>query len=255
MLDLPTIFDDLPQFAATCGILFLAEFVYVLFGFGAGLISVGLLAALFGELRDVVVLLLLVNLLPELFVVTRLRREVIWRGVAFIGVGMAIGVPTGTWLLQTIDTTVLLAAFGGFLVLAGAALLAAPKKAGIRWPWFAAPITGLVSGVLGGLFGTGGPPLIFYYRLGGVAKATFRGNLMAIFLMVTAVRLPSYALGGLITAPRLVSALAVLPAVLLGAYLGHRIQLNMPESAFQRLVAISLVPMGVLLLVRGWVQG
>ena len=60
---------------------------------------------------------------------------------------------------------------------------------------------GLSSGLLTGLFGTGGPPLVLYYQLSGADKAAFRGNLMAIFLLMTLVRVPSYAGMGLITAP------------------------------------------------------
>ncbi len=106
--------------------------------------------------------------------------------------------------------------------------------------WVAGPI-GLISGVLTGLFGTGGPPLILYYRLQGVDKAAFRGNLMAIFLLMTVVRVPSYAVFGLITAPRMWSALAVLPAVILGALIGNSIHLRIEEDTFRRLVSAALL--------------
>ena len=52
----------------------LAEAVYVLFGFGAGLIAVGSLAMVMRQVTDVVVLLLLTNLPPELYVVGTERR-------------------------------------------------------------------------------------------------------------------------------------------------------------------------------------
>ena len=116
--------------------------------------------------------------------------------------------------------------------------------------WIAGPI-GVLSGVLTGLFGTGGPPLILYYQLQGVDKAAFRGNLMAIFLLMTAVRVPSYAVFGLITAPRMWSALAVMPAVLLGALIGNSIHLRIEETTFRRLVSAALLAIGILLLVPG----
>ena len=109
---------------------------------------------------------------------------------------------------------------------------------------------GLVSGVLTGLFGTGGPPLIFYYQLRGSDKAAFRGNLMAIFLLMTAFRLPSYAAFGLITEPRVWSSLALVPAAILGALAGDRIHLRTDEATFRRLVSAALVVIGVTLLAR-----
>jgi uncharacterized membrane protein YfcA len=68
---------------------------------------------------------------------------------------------------------------------------------------------------------------------------------------MTAVRVPSYAVFGLITAPRMWSALAVMPAVLLGALIGNSIHLRIEETTFRRLVSAALLLIGLLLLVPG----
>jgi uncharacterized membrane protein YfcA len=47
------------------------------------------------------------------------------------------------------------------------------------------------------------------------------------------------------------SALAVLPAVILGALIGNRIHLRIEESTFRRLVSAALLLIGLLLLVPG----
>jgi uncharacterized membrane protein YfcA len=250
LLDL-TFFASLPQYLAACLVLLFAEAVYVLFGFGVGLIAVGVLAMVMPEaIQDVVVLLLLTNLPAEVFVVTRSWRSIVWRGVLLICVGMAVGVPVGSAVLSWGRPDFVLVVLGGFLLLAGLAFLLLPARTSVRWPTWSSPVAGLLSGLLGGMFGTGGPPLIFYYRLSGLDKAAFRGNLMAIFLLVTLVRLPSYGVMGLITTERLWSALAVIPAVATGALLGHKIHLELEEVTFQRLVAVGLVLLGLLLLLR-----
>jgi uncharacterized membrane protein YfcA len=74
---------------------------------------------------------------------------------------------------------------------------------------------------------------------------------MAIFLLMTLVRVPSYGALGLITAPRLWSSLAVLPAVLVGAVVGQRIHLRIGDDQFRRMVSAALVVIGLLLLVPG----
>lgn len=250
MSELPLVFTSLWQLVATCLVMILAEGVYVMFGFGAGMIAVGALAMVMPEVQDVVVLVLLVNLPPELFVVNRAWRQISWTGVGLVAVGLAIGVPAGAQILKLAEPTFILILLGAFLVVAGGAFLVVPDRLRVNWPKWTAPPVGLFSGVLAGLFGTGGPPLIFYYQLSGIPKAVFRGNLMAIFLVVTAIRLPVYAAGGLITVPRLFSAVAVMPAVLLGAWLGHRIHVELEEGAFRRLVSMALVLIGLMLLVR-----
>jgi len=244
-----TVFATPAQFAAVCLVLVVAEAVYVLLGFGAGLVSVGALALLVPDLRDVIVLLLLVNLPAELFVVATSWREVAWRGVALLTTGVAIGIPIGTWVLRVGDPRGLLLALGATLVIVGLVFVRLPTVELRRTPrWLPLPI-GAVSGVLTGLFGTGGPPLVLYYRFVGVGKTEFRGNLMAIFLAMTAIRVPSYAGMGLITAERLWSGAAVLPAVLFGAWIGHHLHLGVAEPTFRRLVAVALVVLGVLLVV------
>jgi uncharacterized membrane protein YfcA len=251
VLGIETVFISPLQFAAVCVVLIVAEAVYVLLGFGAGLVAVGALALLVPDLRDVVVLLLLVNLPAELWVVAISWRDIAWRGVALLVVGVAVGIPLGAAWLSTGDPRVLLTMLGGVLVVAGVGFLGSPEAHPNRWPrWVAIPV-GLVSGVLTGLFGTGGPPLVLYYRLSGADKAVFRGSLMAIFLAMTVIRVPSYAGMGLVTAERLWSGAFVMPAVLVGAAIGDRIHLTVSEPTFRRLVAAALVVLGVVLLAGG----
>jgi len=240
------------EFLVVCLVLVVAEAIYVLLGFGAGMIAVGSLALLLPDVRDVVVLLLLVSLPAELLVVATSWREISWRGVALLMVGIAIGIPIGGYVLGTGSPELLLRLLGLLLVAVGGVFLLSPATRKRPWPAWVGPPVGLASGLLTGLFGTGGPPLVLYYQLSGIDKAAFRGNLMAIFLFMTLVRVPSYAGLGLITTERLWSGLLVLPAVLVGAWIGHRLQLQIDERTFRRLVSIALVALGgVLLFPRG----
>jgi uncharacterized membrane protein YfcA len=245
-----TIFHSPLEFLATCAILVVAQIVYVLFGFGSGLIAVGSLALIFPEIKDVVVMLLLVNLPAELLVVGQARREIRWRPIAGLGTGIALGIPLGAWILHASDPRVVLTILGWFLVAVGILFVRLPSGGRVQPPDWTAPPTGLLSGLLTGMFGTGGPPVIVWYHLSAVSKAAFRANLMTIFLLMTFVRLPSYLIGGLVTAPRLWSSLAVMPAVLAGAWLGHRLHIRISEPVFRRLVSGLLAVLGAVLLIR-----
>jgi hypothetical protein len=245
-----TIFGSPLEYLACCGVLFVAQAIYVLFGFGAGLIAVGGLALIVADLRDVVVLLLLVSLPAELSVVVASRRRIRWRAAAVLGAGIVAGIPLGTAILRRGEPSFLLSLLGATLVGVGLIFLVLPRERHVRWPVWSEPPLGLLSGTLTGLFGTGGPPLIVYYHLAGWDKAAFRGQLMALFLMMTFVRVPAYVIGGLIDRPRLISGLAVLPAVAVGAWVGQRIHVQLSEITFRRLVSIMLALVGLLLLLR-----
>ena len=250
-----TFFDSPAELVVACLIVALAQLVYMLLGFGTGLVAVGGLALFFPDLRDIVVLLLLVNLPVESYVVKRSHASIEWRGVLRICLGVAIGIPLGALALQFGETGALLAVLGASLVVVGLVFLLLRPGRRVAWPAWVAPPVGLLSGALSGLFGTGGPPLVIYYQLSGIGKESFRGNLMAIFLLKTFVRVPAYAFTGLITAERLVSGLFVFPAALAGAWIGHRIHLEVAELTFRRLVSLALVGVGVLLLARTFVGG
>ena len=251
LFDLPIIFDTWTQLLGTALVLILAEGIYVSFGFGAGMIAVGLLATLLPSLADVVVLLLLVNVPVELVVVGRAWRRMEARGVVPLAVGLLVGVPLGTWLLEHGRPVILLAVLGAFLVVTGAAFLLRPALRRHDLPRWSGPVTGLLAGALTGLFGTGGPPLIFYYQLRGVEKSVFRGSLITLFFAMTLVRVPTYALAGLLTPARLASAGLLLPAVALGAWLGHRLHVQLSEAAFRRFVSVLLILLGISLVLRG----
>jgi hypothetical protein len=165
-------------------------------------------------------------------------------------VGIAIAIPVGARLLDRGDPSALLLGLGAVLLIAGLGFVVAPMSRTVTWPWWSAAPIGVCSGLLTGLFGTGGPPLAIYYQLAGADKRAFRGNLMAIFLLMTMVRVPTYAAAGFITAERIASSALVLPAVVVGAWVGNRLHLRVAESTFRRLVATALAVLGVLLLLR-----
>jgi uncharacterized membrane protein YfcA len=73
---------------------------------------------------------------------------------------------------------------------------------------------------------------------------------MTIFLLMTFVRVPSYAWQGLITGERLLSTLLVMPAVFAGAWLGNRLHFQIPEQTFRRLVSTLLFALGLIQVIR-----
>jgi len=252
MLDLlfPTVFETPLQLIVVGAVLFVAQVVYVVFGFGSGLIAVGALALVFSDMKDVVVLLLLVNLPAEAGIVLRSWREISWRRAGLLLAGIFVGIPVGTYVLQVGSPNIVLTTLGCFLCVVGVVFLVLPEGAQVRWPAWSAPPIGAISGVLSGLFGTGGPPLIIYYHLSGMSRHAFRGNMMALFLAMTFVRVPSYVISGLVTPVRFWSGLVLLPVALAGAWVGQRIHVTLSESTFRRGVSVLLAAIGFLLILR-----
>jgi uncharacterized membrane protein YfcA len=248
-----TVFDGGAQLAGTIAVFFLSQVVYSLYGFGAGMLAVAVLAFLFHDLADVVVLLLFTTFPTEAFVVWRDRAHVAWRELAVLLPGVALGAVGGTLLLDAgAGERWLFPALGAVLVLVAAYFLMAGEETRPRaLPRGSASAAGVTSGVLGGLFGMGGPPVIIHLRVRGLDRRAFRASLLAIFLATGLVRLPTAVATGLAGRAIFVSALLVIPAGLAGLAIGHRLHLRVSERRFRQGVAVLLGLLGVLLLVRG----
>ena len=243
------VFDTPSLLAATALVFFCAQVVYVAMGFGAGLIAVGTLALLLPDVRDAVVILLLVATPIEVAVVYRSRQALRGKGIAWVLVGVLVGVPVGTWLLGHTDENLLLTVLGVVLVIVAVVMFVLPtqqRRAGRPL----STLAGLSSGVLTGMFGTGGPPLIVFFRWCGLDRTAFRSALLTVFLASGLVRWPSYVAAGFITTERMLAAAAVAPAALLGAWVGARLHARIDEALFRRLVSLALVVLGIVLIAR-----
>ena len=113
------------------------------------------------------------SLPAELFVVWTSRQHIRWHGIVLLLVGIAVGIPAGGLVLKLGEPSFLLVLLGGVLVVVGLVFLLLRDNAALPLPGWVSPITGLVSGLLTGLFGTGGPPLVLHFRLLGIDKTGF----------------------------------------------------------------------------------
>ena len=245
-----TFFSSYSQLILSCLIILMAQTIYVLFGFGLGLITVGLMALFIQPITNVIVLILFIALPAEIYVVYKSWKNISWRGIFIIAGGVAIGTVLGTLILKYGNPGFILTILGFFLICSGIIFLFAQSEVVIQWPSWCSPLIGILSGLLAGMFGTGGPPLVFYYQLSGMKKHAFRGHLMTLFLLMALVRYPSYALSGLLTPARFLSAVYVFPAVLVGIWLGNRIHIRISEKGFRKMISFGLIFIGIILLIK-----
>jgi uncharacterized protein len=245
-----TFFSSYSQLILACLIILIAQTIYVIFGFGLGLIAVGLLALFIQPITHVIVLILFIGLPAEIYVVYKSWKSLSWRGIFIIGSGVAVGTILGTLILKFGNPDFILTLLAFFLMVSGIIFLIAQSDLVIHWPSWSSPLVGILAGLLDGMFGTGGPPLVFYYQLSGMKKEAFRGHLMTFFLLMTFVRYPSYALSGLITPARFLSAVYIFPVVLLGIWLGNRIHIQFSEKRFRKMISFGLIIIGIILLIK-----
>jgi len=116
--------------------------------------------------------------------------------------------------------------------------------------WLSLPV-GLVSGVLGGLFGTGGPPVILLLKGYRLDKGAFRATLIWYFFVMGLCRGIGYLHAGVLTGSEFAAAMWLLPATIFGTILGLAVHHRVSEHYFAAIVSVLLMILGILLLIGG----
>jgi uncharacterized protein len=228
-------------------VLFLAYLVRGIAGFGSGLIAVPLLT-LVAPVPLVVPLVVSLDYLGSASQGLKNRNHIAWKEQLSLMPFMLVGIGMGLYVLRAMPTALLGKVLGGFVIVyALYQLLPLPALHGSR---LCTIFCGCFGGLVGTLFGTGGPFYVMYLKLRELDKSVFRATFAINFLIDGAIRLISYALIGLLRWQLLFYLLAALPIVSLSLYLGGRIHSGFSQSTFVRFISLLLLGSGLALLLK-----
>lgn len=228
-------------------IIFFAYTVKGLSGFGSGLIAIPLLAFMF-PLSFIVPVLGLLSYSGTVMQSIHLRKQVVWRDMLPLMPFSLLGIFIAIWLLVNVETNNLVITLGIFILLYSIySLLPLPIPAGgRRW----AIVAGSCGGMVGALFGTGGPFYVVYLKMRQLDKGQFRATIAMIFLVDGGARIVGYALSGLFTQQTLSLSLILFPILLLGMYVGHHIHIQIDQKRFNQAISVILMMSGAMLLYK-----
>jgi uncharacterized membrane protein YfcA len=240
--------------AALMAVVALAACAEAIAGFGGTVLTVALGTQLL-PLGALLAAWVPVNLLLSTWLVVRHRRHLdktlLLRGILpLVAIGMALGL-----LLYRLEPgRLLLLGFAGFVALLAVTELgriALRTSSPPPGPW-QIRLALLAGGVVHGLYGSGGPLIVYATSRTGRDKATFRVTLSALWLVLGLVLTVNFALLGLLT-PRSLVLSAWLLVPLVGAVLiGERLHRHVPEAPFRILVHALLLVAAASLLWRTW---
>lgn len=219
-------------------IAFVAFTVEGTIGFGSTVIAVSLGAQL------VPLDVLIPSYLPVslAFSLTLLRGPIQWRTLATqIAPLVAVGAAIGLAIARYAPARELLVGFAIFVVILSILEL---SKIQLRWP---APFL-LLGGVVHGMFGTGGPMIVYATRKNIADKSAFRATLAVLWVALNTVLLASFAIRAHHPDPHVLVAMAIL--VIPGRLLGERLHRALDAQRFAVGVWVVLLLSGCALLVR-----
>ena len=228
-------------------IIFLAYTVKGLSGFGSGLIAIPLLAFMF-PLVYIVPVLGLLSYSGTIMQSYQLRKQVIWKDIIPVLPFSVIGIIVATWMLVNVDARLLVMLLAIFIFIYSiyAMLPMTEYACGRRW----AVVAGSLGGLVGALFGTGGPFYVVYLKLRQLDKNAFRASIVMIFLVDGGVRIIAYTLSGLYTEQVLLLVAVLLPVLFVGMYVGHHVHIKIDQKRFNQIINILLMLSSLALLYK-----
>ena len=238
---------NLETAAYSAAVLFVAYLVRGIAGFGSGLIAVPLLT-LFSPITVVVPVVVSLDYIGSAGQSVRNLHDIAWRDQIALVPFMLIGIGGGLYLLTEMPTWALARALGVFVFGFGIyQLLPLPPMRGSR---LAATYCGVLGGLLGTLFGTGGPFYAIYLNLRGLERSAFRATFAVNFLIDGGVRLIAYSVIGLLNRDTLLHVVLALPLVVVGLLAGGHVHTGLGQRDFVRIVGLLLIASGVALMLR-----
>jgi len=217
-------------------------------GFGSGLIAIPLLVLIL-PISVVVPMMVLLDYTASVTHSIKHREATQWRIIWPLLPFTVIGVLLALFLFKTVDTNLLVKSLGVFILLFALYNLFAPKprrQGSVLW---AAP-AGTLGGLVGTLFGTGGPLYVIYLQLRHLNKTAFRATVASIFMIDGGIRVAGFLLSGFFTRETLLLAVSALPLMLLAMYLGGHIHTTISQTTFHRAIGVLLLGSGTALLVK-----
>jgi|TARA_B110000114_G_scaffold181970_1_gene220396 uncharacterized membrane protein YfcA len=161
-----------------------------------------------------------------------------------------IGIPFGMLLLTITDPRIFKASIGIFLVLYALLMLISSNfSIKVNTDKSIDSFIGLISGLMGGFAALGGLLPTIWVGLQKLPKNTQRGTYEPFIFITSIVAVISFAVAGLYTIQMAYDLLKILPALIIGSWLGVKIYHVLDGEVFRRTILGLILAAGLVLLI------
>jgi uncharacterized membrane protein YfcA len=257
------------QYAPLFVIVLAASLIHGSAGFGFSVIAIPLLSFIL-PVRMTVAITVFFILGYTFLIAFRFRKLIPWRMILIPLIVSVFGRAFGVFLLMNLDTAIIRLVWGVVLVLLSVYFVSISRKTRIESssvrttqveptlvePTLAGPtlfggiIAGLLSGIFGGMFNTGGPPLVVYFYSAFPDNRRYSAALQVTFFLGALASLVVHLAYGNITFQVLRFVGVGMTGVLLGTFVGVQILERLARKHLSILVYSLMALMGIIQIVK-----
>ena len=225
-------------------IILLASTIQGMTGFGAALLA-GPTLTLFVEPKLVVIIVMFTGMGSLVGVVYSARKHIYLSCVAPLVLPAFLGVPIGAYILLNVSSSITGLSIAAISIMFSFVLLLGYSRP-FKKEAMASLGFGFTSGIMSAGVGMGGPPLILFLSNQRWPKEIFRATVSLHFLLVGTLAIVSYIITGVATTNRVISALTLMPASLIGFYLGNLMFNKINSFVFMKFTLIVIFVTGII---------
>jgi uncharacterized membrane protein YfcA len=230
-------------------VIFAGYLIFGVTGFGASPITIPVLVHVL-PLVFVLPLAAILDLGSGLALGLHTRRQADIRELLTLVPFTLVGLTLGVTLLVRLPRKATLLALGLFVCAYALHVMLRRVTTRRLTRWWAAP-AGLVGGIVGALFGMGGPPYVAYIAGRVPDPAAQRATIAQMVILNVGLRVVAFALAGLLASRALwLAAALLLPVAWTGVWVGNRVHVRVAPATVTRLVGAALFVTGAALIVR-----
>lgn len=202
---------------------FCASLIQSVTGFGFGIFVMLFFPHFIGRYGEATALSGLLSLCLSAIVALTHYKHINFKNLFFPILGSSVtSFLAVQFMTQQSDSTLILL-LGIFLVILSVYFMFFSDKIKIKPTWYSGLIAGCISGVLSGLFSTGGPPMVIYYMQTEKDVKGYLATIQTFFMLAGMLNTVYKSAAGMVTPNVLIFFAVGLVSVISGTFLGKRI--------------------------------
>jgi len=232
-----------------CLILFFASFVQAASGFGYAITAMAFLPLLL-PLTDAMMVTIICSFLIMLYMYIKYRKHVNYK-IAWLPLLLSlVGAYAGMALLINSPSDIALKILGGFLILLSIYFFVFAQRIKLPNNRISASVAGLLSGLTGGFFNMGGPPVVLYYSVAAKDKNEYYATLQFLFICMSLLKFGYFAITlGISEEVLKVSPFGIATSIA-GMVLGMFVFNKLPDKIINRMVYVIMIVSGIWYIIK-----
>jgi uncharacterized membrane protein YfcA len=225
-----------------------AAFVQRVSGFGLGIFAMMFLPHFLPSNTAASTISCLFSCCTTTFNSIKYRKNIAFKTALPMLVAAMIPIMIAIYFSAKVSADVFKILLGSVLVILSIYFLFFNKRIRIKPTPLNGVIAGTISGVLNGLFSTGGPPAVLYLTSATPDNITYFATIQFYFCLTNLFATANRAISGLITVDLLIYAAVGFIGCLAGDFLGRKVFDKLDAQKLKYIIYISMIISGVLML-------